>query len=234
MNPGFGTVEQMSTDAIISRINEANADFLVVSLGAAKGHSWIHENRTKLNTPVISHLGAVVSFVAGRTRRAPPALRSVGLEWAWRISQEPRLLTRYGRDALKLLGILTYDIIARSAHTLRTALHPATPEGGDYAVNAHPRKGQRSRIKVPHRLTASTLQAFQAEIAACIDNEHRIEEFDCTAVHALDARGAGFLYACRYRTEGARPVIFAAEQSIGHATFSLHRLDPIVARRETP
>jgi exopolysaccharide biosynthesis WecB/TagA/CpsF family protein len=40
--------------------------------------------------------GAIVDFLAGRTRRAPPLLRRLGMEWAWRLGQEPvRLFKRY-------------------------------------------------------------------------------------------------------------------------------------------
>ena len=53
-NPGFGSIEEMSSDEIINIINQSNADFVIVSLGAKKGQAWIEENRDKLNAPVIS------------------------------------------------------------------------------------------------------------------------------------------------------------------------------------
>ena len=70
-SPGFGSVEDMSDPAIIDTINESNADFVIVSLGAKKGQAWIEQNRDKLFAPVVSHLGAVVNFVAGNVQRAP-------------------------------------------------------------------------------------------------------------------------------------------------------------------
>jgi len=72
-SPGFGSVEAMSGEERIARINGSGADFLVVSLGARKGQAWIERNRARLAPPVISHLGAVVNFVAGELRRSPPA-----------------------------------------------------------------------------------------------------------------------------------------------------------------
>jgi len=47
-NPGFGTVDEMSTDEIIGMINDSNADFLVVSLGAKKGQAWILQNLDRI------------------------------------------------------------------------------------------------------------------------------------------------------------------------------------------
>lgn len=106
LNPGFGDVASMSSDAIVAEINAAEPDFVVVALGAAKGQDWIEANQRRLAAPAIAHLGAVVDFTAGAVRRAPPFIAAIGLEWAWRIAEEPALWRRYGRDALSLGGIL--------------------------------------------------------------------------------------------------------------------------------
>jgi N-acetylglucosaminyldiphosphoundecaprenol N-acetyl-beta-D-mannosaminyltransferase len=105
-SPGFGSVEQMSSEETIRRINAANADLLVVSLGARKGQAWIERNRARLNVPVVSHLGAVVDFAAGRIRRAPPWIQRAGLEWLWRIKEQPSLWRRYWGDGLALAILL--------------------------------------------------------------------------------------------------------------------------------
>ncbi len=105
-SPGFGSIADMSTPAIIDQVNAAQADFVVVALGAAKGQAWIQHNRAQLHAPVISHLGAVVNFVAGTVSRAPPWAQRFGLEWAWRIKEEPTLWRRYWRDGLGLLALV--------------------------------------------------------------------------------------------------------------------------------
>ncbi len=64
-NPGFGDVDSMTREDIRAKINAAKPDFVIVSLGAAKGQAWIEQNQAKLEAPVIAHLGAVVDFVAG-------------------------------------------------------------------------------------------------------------------------------------------------------------------------
>lgn len=96
--PGFGGVDDMSTPDVLDTINASGADFLVVALGAQKGQAWIVHNLARLQVPVVSHLGAVVNFVAGTVRRAPPAWQRWGLEWLWRIKEEPGLFKRYWRD----------------------------------------------------------------------------------------------------------------------------------------
>jgi N-acetylglucosaminyldiphosphoundecaprenol N-acetyl-beta-D-mannosaminyltransferase len=108
---GFGRVEDMSDDATIDRINASGADFLVVSLGAAKGQAWIEHNLPRLQIPVVSHLGAVVGFVAGSVQRAPPWMRRSGLEWLWRVKEEPQLWKRYASDGLVFLRLLAFHLV---------------------------------------------------------------------------------------------------------------------------
>ncbi len=104
-NPGFGDVESMSAEPVIDKINKTEADFVVVALGAVKGQAWINRNQDRLDAPVVAHLGAVVDFTAGGVSRAPKWLQKIGLEWAWRIKEEPALWRRYFADGLSMVQI---------------------------------------------------------------------------------------------------------------------------------
>lgn len=110
-SPGFVSVDEMSDDERIERINAVAPDFVVVSLGAKKGYEWIDRNHVRLVSPVISYLGAVINFAAGTVRRAPPWLQRMGLEWAWRISEEPVLWRRYAGDFLALLRVAVGSLL---------------------------------------------------------------------------------------------------------------------------
>jgi N-acetylglucosaminyldiphosphoundecaprenol N-acetyl-beta-D-mannosaminyltransferase len=103
--PGFGSVEDMSGQPLIDEINASEADFVLVALGAKKGQAWIEANYHRINAPVISHLGAVVNFVAGSVARAPLWMQKSGLEWLWRIYEEHSLLKRYWLDGLALIKL---------------------------------------------------------------------------------------------------------------------------------
>jgi N-acetylglucosaminyldiphosphoundecaprenol N-acetyl-beta-D-mannosaminyltransferase len=109
--PGFGSVEEMSSDESIARINTSGADCLFVSLGAKKGQAWIERNRARISVPVISHLGAVLNFTAGTVNRAPLWMQTAGLEWLWRIKEEPALWRRYFLDGLALLKLLITRVL---------------------------------------------------------------------------------------------------------------------------
>lgn len=106
LSPGVGSAKDLSRPAFLSAIGDAKADFLMVSLGAVKGHQWIDSNWRLLDVPVVSHLGAVINFLAGSVRRAPVWMQKSGLEWAWRIQQENSLWKRYFNDGIKLFSIL--------------------------------------------------------------------------------------------------------------------------------
>ncbi|MDP2822674.1 MAG: EpsI family protein, partial [Sulfuritalea sp.] len=114
--PGFGSVEDMSSSATIDRINASGADFVVVALGARKGQEWIERNRSRLSAPVISHLGAVVGFVAGTVKRAPAWMQRNGMEWLWRIKEEPHLWRRYLGDGLILVRLLATRVLPLAVH----------------------------------------------------------------------------------------------------------------------
>ena len=103
---GFGSIDSMSGPEVIERINRSGAQFVVVSLGAKKGQAWLEQNAARLEAPVLSHLGAVMNFAAGTVRRAPRRMRWLGLEWLWRIKEEPGLWRRYWHDGIGALGMI--------------------------------------------------------------------------------------------------------------------------------
>lgn len=106
LQPGFGNVREMSQPPLLDAVNRSDADLLVLSLGAVKGQAWICSNLPRLRPLTVSHLGAVVNFVAGSVSRAPGWVQRAGMEWAWRIKEEPHLFGRYAKDALALAGLL--------------------------------------------------------------------------------------------------------------------------------
>jgi len=77
-------------------INEAQPDVLFVCLGAPKQEKWVARHLQQLQIKVALCVGAAIDYVAGTVRRAPRWMQRAGLEWAWRLFQEPgRLWRRY-------------------------------------------------------------------------------------------------------------------------------------------
>ncbi len=144
--PGFGSIEEMSSEEIIAGINASGADFVVVALGAKKGQAWIEHNRARLVAPVISHLGAVVNFVAGTVSRAPVWMQRSGLEWLWRIKEETSLWRRYLADGVAFLVLLLTRVLPYifflliyrpSSEALRKAMLEVHDEGDLMVICLH-------------------------------------------------------------------------------------------------
>jgi len=119
--PGFGTIDELSQAHFFDKINSSGADVLVASLGAKKGQLWLQRNRRRIQIPIRAHLGATINFQAGTIKRAPYALQKLGLEWLWRIKEEPHLWRRYLHDGLVLLRLMLTRVLplAIEARSLR-------------------------------------------------------------------------------------------------------------------
>ena len=75
-------------------INASGADVVWVGLGVPLQEKWMARMRESLEAPVLVGVGAAFDFHAGIKKQAPDGLQRLGLEWAFRLSQEPRRLWR--------------------------------------------------------------------------------------------------------------------------------------------
>ena len=84
--------------SVVQRIDSDGADVVWVGLGVPKQELWMAGMRPRLQAPVLVGVGAAFDFLSGRKRQAPAWMQRRGLEWLFRLSQEPlRLLPRYLR-----------------------------------------------------------------------------------------------------------------------------------------
>jgi N-acetylglucosaminyldiphosphoundecaprenol N-acetyl-beta-D-mannosaminyltransferase len=80
---------------LVQRINESGAGFLLVALGCPKQEMWMNQHKGKVKAVMIG-LGGVFPIYAGMVQFAPEWVRDAGLEWLFRLVQEPgRLWKRY-------------------------------------------------------------------------------------------------------------------------------------------
>lgn len=94
--PPFRPLTDEEEDALVEKINEAKPDVLWVGIGVPKQEKWMAHIRERLEVPVMCAVGAAFDFHAGRISQAPAWMQDRGLEWTYRIAQEPRrLLPRY-------------------------------------------------------------------------------------------------------------------------------------------
>jgi len=95
-SPPFRPLTDEEEEALVRQINEARPDVLWVGIGVPKQEKWMARMRDRLDVPVMCGVGAAFDFHSGRISMAPPWMQDRGLEWIYRIAQEPgRLLPRY-------------------------------------------------------------------------------------------------------------------------------------------
>jgi N-acetylglucosaminyldiphosphoundecaprenol N-acetyl-beta-D-mannosaminyltransferase len=81
---------------VIAAIRRTKPDLLFVAMPSPRKEHFIGRWREELDIPFCMGVGGSIDVIAGVTRRAPRPLQRLGLEWAYRLGQEPRrLLRRY-------------------------------------------------------------------------------------------------------------------------------------------
>ena len=185
--PGFGEIDGMSSQLTINKINACNPDFVVVALGAKKGQAWIQQNRDKINAPIISHLGAVVNFVAGNIKRAPHFFQKLGFEWLWRIYQEPTLWKRYYSDSINLCWLLFAKVFPYKLWIIKNRRYFTQKQDLQlvYSQNL-----EYITIQIKGACTIDTLTPLKLKLSELVE-EHCFFELDLKEVVVIDSAFVG-------------------------------------------
>jgi len=105
-----GYFEKNEDGEIVTMINSANTDILIVAMGSPRQELWVDENKKFLKTKIIICVGGIIDLLAGKAKRAPVWMQGIGLEWFWRLIKEPkRLWKRYLIDDMKFFYLLLKD-----------------------------------------------------------------------------------------------------------------------------
>lgn len=91
-SPPFRPLTAAEDADIIAEINRAGPDIIWVGLGTPKQDLWMAAQRAQLRAPVLIGVGAAFDFHTGRLPQAPGWMQHSGLEWLFRLWQEPRRL----------------------------------------------------------------------------------------------------------------------------------------------
>lgn len=94
LSPPYGQWSDADNDAMIARIRDAKPDVLWVGMTAPKQEKWVNDYAQRMDVPVVGSIGAVFDYYAGKVHRAPQWLCDLGLEWLYRLAQEPGRLWR--------------------------------------------------------------------------------------------------------------------------------------------
>jgi len=75
---------------VINSVNEFNTDLLLVGFGAPRQEAWLHAHRNQLNAQAVLTCGACMEYVAGAVKTPPRWMGRLGLEWSFRLLENPR------------------------------------------------------------------------------------------------------------------------------------------------
>ena len=188
--PGFDSVDALSADHFIDKINSSNADFLVVALGAKKGQLWLERNCHRLRIPIRAHLGAAINFQAGTVARAPEIMQRLGLEWLWRIKEEPYLWRRYLYDGLALIRLMLTHIMPLTIRE-RSLRRRCQQEGHDLVI-----KQTDYDDRVILGLSGFAIASQVEQAISCFSDAMTMQKqivIDFSQTQGVDTRFLGFL-----------------------------------------
>jgi N-acetylglucosaminyldiphosphoundecaprenol N-acetyl-beta-D-mannosaminyltransferase len=120
-NPGLqiagsqhGWFSDDESPAVVQAIRDAKPDLLFVAMSSPRKEYWLSEHLTALGVPFAMGVGGAFDVVAGLTRRAPRWMQRAGLEWFFRLAQEPRRLwRRYLVSNVRFARLVLRDLRSR-------------------------------------------------------------------------------------------------------------------------
>lgn len=99
---------------VIDQINHSSADIVLLALGSPIQEAWLHQHRPLLKARCALAVGGLFDFFSGNIPRAPVWMRELGIEWVWRLLQDPK--TKWQRYILGNPYFLARVYLSRSAH----------------------------------------------------------------------------------------------------------------------
>jgi N-acetylglucosaminyldiphosphoundecaprenol N-acetyl-beta-D-mannosaminyltransferase len=219
INPGFGTIEEMSSPEIIETVNASEADLIAVFFGAEKAQAWLMHNHHVLRAPIRAQFGATINFEAGTVRRAPNFLRSTGFEWLWRIKEEPYLWRRYWNDGMVLLKLMITCVLPLAFDARRRRR-----ESGDLSINAK-QNADTCTIELSgdavNRYVNRAIDPFRMALAS-----GKQVAVDISKTRDIDARFFGlFLMVRKHLASQGRRLVFTGISRETRRIFQLNKFE---------
>jgi N-acetylglucosaminyldiphosphoundecaprenol N-acetyl-beta-D-mannosaminyltransferase len=225
LSPPPGSVLEMDRSSV-DAVKAARPDILLVAFGNPKQEKWIRMYAHELNVPICIGIGGTLDMIVGVTRRAPIWMQKSGLEWIYRLGQEPRRLAkRYLHD----FGYFGYFFLRqwwamRRGTAMRITLRehppsgdkppappapvPAQPASAQYLLapdQAHDHLEHAADLQVLHVrgwLEVSNLASFVEQANHALDTSS-VLAIDLSGAQFLDSSALGALIALANRARAA-------------------------------
>jgi N-acetylglucosaminyldiphosphoundecaprenol N-acetyl-beta-D-mannosaminyltransferase len=220
-SPPFKPLLEMDHSDILRRVCSVKPDLLFVAFGCPKQEKWINMHYRHLGVPVSIGVGATLDFLAGTFKRAPVWMQKTGLEWLFRLLQEPkRLAKRYGRG-LWIFG----RAILRQAKELREQRRSIPKEARPSNASAIiPTARGPAILEAPARLDAAAAPDLITPWLETMSDRPVV--LDLTRTEFIDSTGIGLLVRLRKRArEVDLPLLLASPTPAVTAALQLMKLE---------
>ena len=179
--PDYLPLEEMDHEDILSRIEDAAPDILLVAFGNPKQEKWLAMHRHRLKVPVCIGVGGSFDFLSGRVSRAPLWMQRYALEWVHRTIQDPaRLAKRYAGNVMGLMRYLPVQMVALAIQAKRRSPAQITDET----------VGAAKVLRIDGNFAGGLLPRFETDAcSAIVSGSHLVLDMSATAYIGADALG---------------------------------------------
>jgi exopolysaccharide biosynthesis WecB/TagA/CpsF family protein len=122
---GYFAPGSADEDQVIAQINASGAGLVLVGFGVPLQDEWVQRHAGRIDAPVIAGVGGLFDFFSGAVSRSPKFMRSIGMEWVWRLALEPRRMA--GRYLIGNVVFLAHAVKHRRAARAEQARAQAQP-----------------------------------------------------------------------------------------------------------
>jgi exopolysaccharide biosynthesis WecB/TagA/CpsF family protein len=229
-SPPYAPLERMDHAEIISRIQAAQPDLVLVCFGCPKQEKWIFRHHRAVGAPVMIGAGGTVDFLADRLKRAPHWMRRTGTEWLFRLWQEPRrLFRRYADDVIRFFPALLAQ---------RRTLAPATEESEGNTISGCTPTAYGLRVQAAGGLRGETLRREPDDWTQLLQRSEASGHcvVDLAEVRAIDSTGLAFLAHWQRRLARARRnlILLHPSRAVRAALAHLHLTEQFIIAEDRP
>ncbi len=121
--PPFRPLTEREDHAAVDQINAVKPDIVWVGLGAPKQEKWMAEHQGRIEAAAMIGVGAAFDFHSGNVKWAPALVRRLGLEWAYRLAQEPKRMWRRNIDSPLFLSRVMRQRLFMTLHREPRVIH---------------------------------------------------------------------------------------------------------------
>jgi N-acetylglucosaminyldiphosphoundecaprenol N-acetyl-beta-D-mannosaminyltransferase len=216
---------------IVDRINRSCADILLIAFGNPKQEIWFERNRLKLQVPVSIGIGGTYEFIVGSVSRAPEWMQKRGLEWIYRMTQDPkRLIKRYAIGFFKFGFMLWPALVFYRYQVLRLKAPILAPPRKSDVYKTHV-MGEMNVIAFPDRVDAGFVKA-EGENVQQKAAVGRYLVLDFGGTNFVDSSGLGFIVKLwKAVPEGNHEIYFIGIRATVIQFFKMTRLWDLFSKK---